>query len=284
MAVWPPQQPEMLTFTNCKINLGLNIVHRRPDGYHDIETCMLPVPWHDIVEITPSESGRTTLTVLGNSVDCLPEKNLVMKAFHAMARRYDLPPLDIVLRKIVPDGAGLGGGSSDASHTLSLINSTFGLGATDADLAEIASTIGADCAFFIYNRPMICKGIGDVMTDISLPLAAHTIVIAKPDGAGVSTREAYAGVTPAMPALPLEDVLALPPSQWQGKLTNDFEQSIFPKAPYISRLKNQMLDSGAIYASMSGSGSSVFGIFDDDKMADNAAKAVSHLPHFSFKM
>lgn len=274
----------MIAFSNCKINLGLNIVRRRGDGYHDIETCMIPVPWHDIIEIQPSENGQTILTVLGNKVDCPPEKNLVMKAYKAMAEHYDIPPLNIVLNKIVPDGAGLGGGSSDAAHTLRLINKTFRLGASKADLAKIASSLGADCAFFVYDCPMICEGIGDVMEPVSPNLEGHTIVIAKPAGVAISTREAYAGVTPKKPSVPLRQLLCLPPSQWQNDLINDFEQSIFKIAPQIAALKEQMRDCGSVYASMSGSGASVYGIFDNDIMAERAINSVLHLPHFSFKL
>lgn len=274
----------MITFSNCKINLGLNIVGCRDDGYHNIETCMFPVPWHDIIEIMPAENGRTTLTVVGNKVDCPPEKNLVFKAYNEIARRFNVPPLHIILQKIVPDGAGLGGGSSDAAHTLRLINTSFNLGIKDSELASIASPIGADCAFFIYNCPMICEGIGDVMEPIMPKLGGHTIIIAKPAGVSISTKEAYAGVMPHKPSMSLRQILSLPPSQWQGKLFNDFENSIFPIAPQISRLKLQMQECGAVYASMSGSGASVYGIFDNDAMAERAAESVKDIPHFSFKV
>lgn len=274
----------MITFTNCKINLGLKIVGRREDGYHNIETCMFPVPWHDIIEILPAENGVTTLSVTGNKVDCPPEKNLVMKAYNEMARRYEVPPLDIILQKNVPDGAGLGGGSSDAAHTLRLINNVFRLGAQDAQLALMASSLGADCAFFVYDCPMICEGIGDVMTPVMPNLVGHTIVIAKPAGVSISTKEAYSGVVPGSTSAPLREILSLPPSQWQGKLINDFETSVFRIAPQISSLKQQMLKLGAVYASMSGSGASVFGIFENDTMAERAAEVVKDLPHFSFKV
>lgn len=274
----------MITFSNCKINLGLNIVRRRDNGYHDIETCMLPVPWHDIIEITPSASDRTNLTVLGNKVDCPPEKNLVMKAYNAIADHYDIPPLDIILRKIVPDGAGLGGGSSDAAHIMRLINTTFSLGLTSKELASLAATIGADCAFFAYDSPMICKGIGDIMEPISLNLRGYNIVIAKPLGISISTKEAYAGVTPRKPTMPICDILSQPVSQWQGNLVNDFEKSIFSIAPQIATLKQKMLDNGALYASMSGSGASVYGIFNDDLLTGHALSVVKEIPHFSFKV
>lgn len=274
----------MISFSNCKINLGLNIVRRRDDGYHDIETCMMPVPWHDIIEILPSSSAHTSLTVLGNKVDCPPEKNLVMKAYNAISNRYNIPPLDIILRKIVPDGAGLGGGSSDAAHIMRLINTTFSLGITTKELASIAATIGADCAFFAYDSPMICKGIGDIMEPIGLNLCGYSIVIAKPLGVSISTKEAYAGVTPMSPVMPIRDILSQPISQWQGNLVNDFETSIFRIAPQIAALKQMMLDNGALYASMSGSGASVYGIFNDDFLTDRVISDVKDIPHFCFKV
>lgn len=273
----------MVTFSNCKLNIGLNITSRRDDGYHDIVTCMIPVPWHDVIEIIPVDQ-KSSLTVLGNHVDCPPEKNLVMKAYYALKERYNLPEVDIILQKIVPDGAGLGGGSSDAAHTLLALDNLFELGIPKAELCEIATTIGADCPFFIHNRPMICTGIGEIMQPVNLPLTGHTIVIAKPSGVCISTKEAYSGVHPHLPAVSLQQLLQLPVDQWQGRIINDFEASIFPIAPQIEELKLRIIDLGAVYASMSGSGASVYGIFDNDILADKASMSLSHLPHFSFKV
>ncbi len=267
----------MLTFTDCKINIGLDVIRRRPDGYHDIVTCMYHIPWGDIVEIIPSQSGETTLTVLGKQVDCPPEKNLVMKAYRALESDYNLPPVDLILQKIVPDGAGLGGGSSDASHTLMLLNNIYNLGIPTSKLSEIAKSLGADCPFFIYDTPMIAEGIGEILTPINLDLSGYTIVIIKPDSVNVSTKQAYAGITPAQPTTPLADLLKLPIEDWQGRIKNDFESSIFPLAPQIADIKNTLLEIGAVYASMSGSGASVYGIFNNDKMAD---EAINRFPHY----
>lgn len=267
----------MLTFTDCKINIGLDVIRRRPDGYHDIVTCMYHIPWGDIVEIIPSQSGETTLTVLGKQVDCPPEKNLVMKAYRALENDYSLPPVDLILQKIVPDGAGLGGGSSDASHTLRLLNNIHNLGIPTPELAEIAKSLGADCPFFIYDTPMIAEGIGEILTPINLDLSGYTIVIIKPDSVNISTKQAYAGITPAQPTTPLADLLKLPIEDWQGRIKNDFESSIFPLAPQIADIKNTLLEIGAVYASMSGSGASVYGIFNNDKMAD---EAINRFPRY----
>ena len=153
----------MITFPNAKINLGLNVVERRPDGYHNIETVFYPIPLTDILEIVPAQGNDTTLTTYGNPVDCPPAKNLVMKAYRLLAEKFDLPPVDIYLYKHIPDGAGLGGGSSDAAHTLTMMREMYKLDITDDQLAAMAAKLGADCAFFVYNRPMAATGIGDVL-------------------------------------------------------------------------------------------------------------------------
>lgn len=251
----------MLTFPDAKINLGLNIISKRPDGYHDIETVMFPVPSHDILEIVEATDGHDSLHCSGRPVDCPMEKNLVCKALKKMRERYPIPPVSIYLDKQTPDGAGLGGGSADAAYTFRLLNELFSLGATCEEMARMAAEIGADCPFFIYDRPMLCTGTGTDLTPIDLQLpAALWILIVKP-AVSVPTREAYAGVTPRKPTETIAGILKSPVEQWQGKLSNDFEVSVFARYPRIANLKQQILDSGAIYASMSGSGSAVFGLF-----------------------
>lgn len=251
----------MLTFPDAKINLGLNIISKRPDGYHDIETVMLPVPSRDILEIVEATDGHDSLRCSGRPVDCPMEKNLVYKALKKMRERYPIPPVSIYLDKQTPDGAGLGGGSADAAYTFRLLNELFSLGATCEEMARMAAEIGADCPFFIYDRPMLCTGTGTDLTPIELQLPAGLwILIVKPD-VSVPTREAYAGVTPRKGTQPIADILKSPIEQWQGKLANDFELSVFARYPRIANLKQQILDTGAIYASMSGSGSAVFGLF-----------------------
>lgn len=261
----------MITFPNAKINLGLNIVERRPDGYHNIETVFYPVPLTDVLEIVPANDGdETTLTSYGNKVDCPPEKNLVMKAYRLLQEQYGLPAVAMHLYKHIPDGAGLGGGSSDAAHALVMLNKMFELGLSDQELAAKAVTLGADCAFFIYNRPMLATGIGDVLTPVDVNLQGRTLLLVKPP-VGVDTRTAYSRVTPTPPSVSLERMITLPVEMLDGHLNNDFEPSVFAALPQLWLIKAQLLDKGAQYAAMSGSGSTIFGIFDSDKLADAAA-------------
>lgn len=269
----------MIVFPNAKINLGLNIVAKRPDGYHNLDMVMIPVGWSDILEIVPAESGVTTLTTTGRPVNCPVEKNLVYKAWLRLNERLDgdLPPVDIHLHKIIPDGAGLGGGSADASFTLRALNNLFSLGLDDETLCDIAASLGADCPFFIYNRPMLCSGTGTDMRPIDVCLDGVTnIVIAKPHGVSVSTAEAYGGVRPQSPEIGTESVVTFhSPAEWRNMLFNGFEPHIFAAKPAISELKNKMHDCGAVYSSMSGSGSAVYGLFSDVKMAEQAAAVMT---------
>lgn len=263
----------MILYPNAKINLGLAVERRRPDGYHDIATVMLPVDWCDILEIVPADDGRTTLTTYGRTVDCPPEKNLVIKAYNALADAMGgLPPVHFFLEKIIPDGAGMGGGSADASFALTGLNELFNLGLDKDRLALIAATVGADCPFFIYNRPAWCTGTG---THIEPCTAAgvdgRAILIAKPRVASVSTKEAYAGVIPAPCHTDIRAIVDMPPACWSPGLRNDFEQSIFPKLPAVADVKSRMTALGAEYASMTGSGAAVFGIFANDNLAQRAA-------------
>ncbi|MBJ2190977.1 MAG: 4-(cytidine 5'-diphospho)-2-C-methyl-D-erythritol kinase [Muribaculaceae bacterium] len=257
----------MILFPNAKINIGLDIVSKRPDGYHNIETVMYPVPWRDVLEIVPAKGSETTLTVTGREVNCPPEKNLVMKAYNALSSRIGLPPVDIYLRKIIPDGAGLGGGSADAAFTLVGLNQLFALGLSDRNLADVAAGLGADCPFFVYNRPMLCTGIGTEFTPVDLNLKGYGIVIVKPE-VSVPTALAYSRVTPAEPTVRLADKISAPPTQWQGQVKNDFEASVFPAYPSVSKIKDCLIELGAVYAAMSGSGSAVYGIFESDILSE----------------
>lgn len=253
----------MVVFPNAKINLGLDILRKRPDGYHDISTIMIPVPWHDILEIVPSKGGMSTLTVTGRPVDCPAEKNLVMKAFRRVQLDHSIPEVDIYLRKIIPDGAGLGGGSADAAFTIMALNSMFGLDLSKDKMASMASEIGADCAFFIYNRPMLAEGKGERLTEIDIDLSDLKIAIVKPE-VSISTAEAYAGVTPGTPLHPLSEIASAPRKEWRNLANNAFEESIRKKHCEINSIKEALYDTGAFYASMSGSGSAVFGLFEND--------------------
>ncbi len=267
----------MVVFPNAKINLGLNIISRRPDGYHDLDMVMIPVGWSDILEIVPASSNSTKLTVTGRTVNCPMEKNLVYKAWSSLKDYLggNLPPVDIYLHKVIPDGAGLGGGSSDAAFTLKTLNKLFSLDLCVNTLCDIASGIGADCPFFIHNRPMLCSGTGTEMTPVAVNLSGIShILIAKPKNIGVSTAEAYGGVKPEMPQDMTSSIVTLDPSLWRGKLSNAFEKHIFELKPEIETVKSKMYDHGAVYASMSGSGSAVYGLFGDVKMAEDAARSL----------
>lgn len=262
----------MIVFPNAKINLGLNIVSRRHDGYHNLDMVMYPIGWCDILEIVPSCGDKTTLATSGRPVNCPPEKNLVVKAWSLLNEYVDgnLPAVDIYLHKIIPDGAGLGGGSSDAAFTLMTLNRLFALDLSDIQLCEIAARLGADCPFFIYNRPMLCRETGTLMTPIDVNMQdIQAILIAKPEATSVSTAEAYSGVIPAAPTVTTDTVVSqFPPQQWTDRLINGFEKHIFELKPEIAEIKRCILDNGAIYASMSGSGSAVYGLFSDVSLAE----------------
>ena len=271
----------MIAFPNAKINLGLNIVERRPDGYHNIETVFFPIPLTDILEIVPA--AETSLNCYGNAVDCPPEKNLVMRAYCMMQQRFDLPPVAMHLYKHIPDGAGLGGGSSDAAHTLVMLNSMFGLHLTDDEMAAMAVQLGADCAFFIYNRPMLATGIGDVMSPVEVSLQGKSLLLVKPP-VGVDTRTAYSRVVPAPATTDLAKAVSQPVESWDGLLVNDFEPSVFAVLPQLWLIKASLLDAGAQYAAMSGSGSTVFGIFNSDKLAEATADTFADCATFVLQL
>lgn len=252
----------MICRANCKINLGLDILRRREDGFHDLETVMIPVSeLYDVVEIERVE-GDSIFEQKGLVVDCDAEQNLCMKALRLMQRLYGIGEVKISLDKRVPFGAGLGGGSSDATSVILALNELYNLGLSEERLVEIAAMIGSDTAFFVRNTPQLCTGRGEKMVPVELPLQGKYLVVAKPNE-GVSTKEAYSGVKPAIPQVRLADALQRPIEEWQGVVKNDFEPHIFEAHPAIAELKKTMLDAGAIYASMSGSGSAVFGIFDE---------------------
>jgi 4-diphosphocytidyl-2-C-methyl-D-erythritol kinase len=251
----------MICFPNAKINLGLRVVSKRPDGYHNIETVFYPVPLCDALEMIPSETNETTFTQTGILVDGNPGDNLVMKALRLLEKDFDLPEIAVYLRKQIPFGAGLGGGSADAAFMLKLLNDFAGLGLSVEQLEKYASRLGADCPFFIRNSPVFAEGIGDVFTPVEISLRGYYLVLVKPD-IHVSTKEAYAGITPKQPTSRLTEMIRLPLAEWKTLMINDFEEGIFARYPAIGAIKQALYDRGAIYASMSGSGSSVFGIFE----------------------
>lgn len=257
----------MILHANCKINIGLDVLRRREDGFHDLETVMVPVlDMYDVVEVEAVE-GESLFEQKGLIVNCDPEQNLCMKALRLMQRLYGVGDCRICLDKRVPFGAGLGGGSSDATSVILAINKLFELGLSEDKLVEVAAMIGSDTAFFVRNTPQLCTGRGEKMEPIELPLSGKYLVVAKPEE-GVSTKEAYSGVKPAVPQVRLADRLQRPIEEWQGSVKNDFEPHIFEAHPAIAELKRAMLEAGAVYASMSGSGSAVFGIFEAEPKID----------------
>lgn len=302
----------MITKPNVKINLGLNVLRKREDGYHDLETLFVPyfgitdtleiitgddysrtsaaifskygpdsVPQTQGIEKPEgvfgvgeqtenaprlvqgiSEDGRLMITIAREGgVDWDPLKDLCAKAYNLLAEDFQLPPVKIFLEKTAPVGAGLGGGSSDAAFALKMLNELCSLNLSDESLATYAARLGSDCAFFIYNRPMRGQGRGEILTPYELDLSSYDIQVITPAGISVSTKDAYGGIKPHMPELHLTDVLAKPIEEWDGLLVNDFEETVFAKYPELAAIKRSLYDCGAKYASMSGSGSALFGIF-----------------------
>ncbi|MCD8237129.1 MAG: 4-(cytidine 5'-diphospho)-2-C-methyl-D-erythritol kinase [Prevotellaceae bacterium] len=255
----------MIVYPNAKINIGLNVVERRPDGYHNLETVFYPINLQDAIEIKNIEGAVPEcgyqLKVSGTILDGTPEDNLVVKAYKLLKKDFGLPPVSIFVYKHIPTGAGLGGGSSDAAFTIKMLNERFGLGLDVKQMEAYSAELGADCAFFIENKPVFATGIGNVFHDLSLSLSGKSLVLVRPD-IFVSTRDAYAAVVPHRPDVSLPELLSKPLETWKDTVVNDFEASVFPKYPEIAAIKDKLYDMGAVYASMSGSGSSVYGIFD----------------------
>lgn len=256
----------MITFPNAKINLGLHITEKRPDGYHNLETVFYPIPLDDALEIhllnSPSNC-KYALHLSGIEVTGKVEDNLVVKAYLLLDKDFQLPPIDIHLFKHIPSGAGLGGGSADAACMLKLLNERFSLNLTVEQLERYAATLGADCAFFIRNQPTFAEGIGNIFSPIPLSLTGYQLVVVKPD-IFVSTREAFSQIKPHRPEYSLRESLSHPIEEWKESVVNDFEASVFPQYPAIKEIKEELYRQGAAYASMSGSGSSVFGLFNPE--------------------
>ena len=259
----------MITYPNCKINLGLHVVGRRPDGYHDLETLFLPVTdLCDELEIHSSTGSEQPIIMQeGITLDNAPDDNLCIKAWRLLHDEFGIPAVSIRLKKGIPFGAGLGGGSSDAAFTLKMLNAMFSLGLDAAGLEHRAARLGADCAFFIQNRPAYATGIGDQLTPLEFSIFnfQFSIQIEIPDNEHVSTKEAYQGLNRDLfgrPRPDLRETVRRPIEEWRNLIVNDFEASVFPAHPAIAALKEDMYARGAIYASMTGSGAAVFGIFD----------------------
>lgn len=260
----------MITYPNCKINLGLHVVGKRPDGYHNLETIFLPVmDLRDELEITENASfliPHSSLVQDGIALDNAPEDNICLRAWQLLHDEFGIPAVSIRLRKNIPFGAGLGGGSSDAAFTLKMLNEMFSLDLSIKDLEQRAARLGADCAIFIKNEPAYATGIGDILEPIEFPIphSSFLIKIEIPEGEHVSTKEAYAGIDNSSFLIPhssLKEAVRRPIEEWRDLIVNDFEASVFPAHPAIAALKEEMYRRGALYASMTGSGAAVFGIF-----------------------
>ena len=278
----------MIRYPNVKLNLGLHVLRRREDGFHDLETLFVPYTGiSDCLEIVTGEDYSRTLAGLKErygslaqavtpdgklmitiarreGVDWDPLKDLTAKAYGLLAQEYDLPPMKIFLEKRSPVGAGLGGGSADAAFALRMISALAGLNLADAQLAGLAARLGSDCAFFVYNTPMLGTGRGEVLEPWSIDLSPYRTEVFIPEGISVSTADAYRGITPRIPAKSLREVLSQPVSTWREELKNDFEETVFAKYPALSPVKERLYANGALYAAMSGSGSAFFALYKKD--------------------
>ncbi|HUS86098.1 MAG TPA: 4-(cytidine 5'-diphospho)-2-C-methyl-D-erythritol kinase [Bacteroidales bacterium] len=252
----------MTLFPNAKINIGLKIISRREDGFHDIETIFYPVALRDALEFVTMQSNSDSdeLTVTGFNPGCRMSDNLVIRALNSLRRDFNIPALRIHLHKAIPMGAGLGGGSSDSAFMLRYLNRYFRLGLCNKDMWEIALKIGSDCPFFIENRPAFAEGRGEKLKGVSRVLTGYHILIIHP-GIQISTANAYAGSKPEIPSVNLMELYERPVKTWNGVIENDFESWVFRKYPEIKRIKEKLYSSGAVYSSMSGSGSAVYGIY-----------------------
>ena len=277
----------MIAYPNVKLNVGLWVLRRREDGYHDLDTLFVPYTgFHDTLEIITGEDfsrtsaylqetyspeqmaqgitpdGKLMVTIARKEgVDWDPLKDLTAKAYGLLAEQYKLPPMKIYLEKTSPVGAGLGGGSADAAFALRMIAELAGLTLSDEELAALAARLGSDCAFFVYNRPMLGSGRGEILEPFDIDLSGYRIEVTVPADIAVSTADAYRGIVPQERAHPLREILALSVEEWKGRLVNDFETTVFAKYPRLAEIKQSLYDGGAVYAAMSGSGSALFALY-----------------------
>ncbi len=274
----------MIDFPHAKINLGLQVINKRPDGFHTISTLFYPIPFNDVLEIVPAQS--TALHLSGLKVEGNVDDNLCLKAYHLLAQKYTLPPVDIYLHKNIAMGAGLGGGSSDASHVLLLLNNMFKLNLPAHELMQYAAQLGSDCAFFIQQQAMFAGGRGEILQPSTLSLKGYSLLLVVP-GIHVSTAGAYSGITPQTPTQSIQEIVALPVSEWKDRLVNDFEATVFSKHAVLADIKAALYAQGAVYAAMSGSGSSIFGLFIEDeackKAQERLSKNITTILHFNLR-
>ena len=277
----------MIAYPNVKLNLGLHVLRRREDGYHDLDTLFIPYTgFHDTLEIITGDDysrtsahfqktytdtqiaqgitpdGKLMVTIARKEgVDWDPLKDLTARAYGLLAEQYKLPPMKIYLEKTSPVGAGLGGGSADAAFALRMIAELAGLELSDAELAAFAARLGSDCAFFIYNRPMLGSGRGEILEPFDIDLSGYRVEVTVPEGIAVSTADAYRGIVPQVREKPLREILARPVTEWKGLLVNDFETTVFAKFPRLAEIKQSLYEGGAVYAAMSGSGSALYALY-----------------------
>lgn len=278
----------MINFPIAKINLGLNVVSKRDDGYHNLETVFYPVPIKDALEVFPMEDGfpsdvRCDLKVTNLFIDGDEQKNLVVKAYNMIAQDYELPRVHVHLYKYIPTQAGMGGGSSNCAYMIRLLNEMFSLGMSDEKMIGYAARLGADCAFFIKAQPAYAEGIGEKLQPISIDLSGCKMLVVRPN-IPVSTKEAFSLITPQVPKKNCLDIVRQPIETWKDELVNDFERSVFAIHPEIGRLKEMMYEQGAVYAAMSGSGSSVFGLFSDTPDEKSFVGCMDELSIFTIDM
>ncbi len=253
----------MILFPNAKINIGLNITEKRTDGFHNIETIFYPVNIYDILEFVENkDNNKIEFTNTGIKINIPDKNNLVLRAYNLLKKDFDIPVLKIHLHKLIPFGAGTGGGSADASFMMIALNVKFNLNISEKKLEEYASEIGSDCAFFIKNKPVYAYGKGNKFRDINLSLKKYFLLLVKPK-ISVATKDAYKEVLPQKPETNLMQLIKQPIRMWKNTIKNDFEEIIFKKYPEIEEIKNKLYSAGAIFALMSGSGASVFGIFKE---------------------
>ena len=277
----------MITYPNVKLNVGLRVLRRREDGYHDLDTLFVPCDrFHDTLEIITGDDysrtsahlqetyggaqlaqgitpdGKLMVTLAREEgVDWDPLKDLTARAYGLLAQEHKLPPMKIYLEKTSPVGAGLGGGSADAAFALRMIAELAGLELSDAELAALAARLGSDCAFFMYNRPMLGSGRGEILEPFDIDLSGYRVEVIVPEGIAVSTADAYRGIVPKEPEMPLREALKHPVEQWKSLVVNDFEKTVFAKHPRLAEIKQELYEAGAVYASMSGSGSALFALY-----------------------
>jgi 4-diphosphocytidyl-2-C-methyl-D-erythritol kinase len=251
----------MVHFPNAKINLGLFVTEKRNDGYHNIQTVFYPVPLRDALELVKSDDNQFRFNTSGLNIPGGASGNLCIKAWELMEKAFSLPPVSIHLHKAIPMGAGLGGGSADGAFMIRLIDQFFDLGLSVETMEDYARLLGSDCPFFIRNVPAFAEGKGDHPVPLPVDLSGKYLIIVKP-AAHISTADAYAAITPAQPEIDPAEIARWPVEEWRGLLTNDFEAVLMNKFPEIGRIKSKLYEHGALFALMSGSGSAVYGIFD----------------------